>query len=396
MQTLTALCALALLAFATGFVARWLLLRVVQRLRSVQTANWARMMLHEEVLKRLAKATPSLMVQLGVQTIPYLQPQWRTLIGNLAVSFTIYHFARVIGTLLDAMNQAHEREEARKATQTRSIKSYVQLGKLLVYMLATVLIVATLVDRSPLLLLSGLGAASAVLMLVFKDTIMSFVAGVLLGSNDMLRVGDWIEMPQVGADGFVIDIALHTVKVQNWDKTITTVPTWRLMSDSYKNWRGMFESGGRRIRRAMSIDAHSIHLLTPAEYQRLASLELLQNYWNSSLHGADPRQASNLAAFKAYVQAYLVAHPGIHKAPNMFMLVRTMEPTAMGVPLEIYCYTATTVWVEYEAIQGQVFDHLISMLPEFGLCLYQRSSDYNQHYPAPSYAERYKQLEANE
>jgi len=226
-------------------------------------------------------------------------------------------------------------------------------------------------------------------MLIFKDTIMSFVAGVQLGSNDMLRVGDWIEMPQVGADGFVIDIALHTVKVQNWDKTITTIPTWRLMSDSYKNWRGMFESGGRRIRRSLHIDAHTIRLLTPEQRQKLALLEPLKDHWTRSgdLRMADApagsemaaQQLSNLAVFKAYAYAYLLRHPHIHKTPNMFLLVRTMEPSPMGVPLELFCYTSTTVWVEYEAIQGAIFDHLIGMLPLFGLSLYQRSSDHGQH-----------------
>jgi miniconductance mechanosensitive channel len=193
----------------------------------------------------------------------------------------------------------------------------------------------------------------------------------------------------VGADAFVIDIALHTVKVQNWDKTITTIPTWRLMSDSYKNWRGMFESGGRRIRRSLYLDAHTIGLLTPGQRQKLSSLELLKDHWthNGGLRMADApagsevaaQQLSNLAAFKAYAYAYLLRHPHIHKTPNMFLLVRTMEPSPMGVPLELFCYTSTTVWVEYEAIQGAIFDHLIGMLPLFGLSLYQRSSDHGQH-----------------
>jgi len=390
MQALAALCALVLLARSAGFVVQWLLLRVLPRMRSTLVEmEWAQVLLHDSVLQRLAKAVPSLVMQSGVQAIPQLQPQWATLILNLAIACTIYHVARVISALLNAMNEAHELKEERKATQAHSIKSYVQLGKLLVFLIAIVLIVATLVDRSPLLLLSGLGAASAVLMLIFKDTIMSFVAGVQLGSNDMLRVGDWIEMPQVGADGFVIDIALHTVKVQNWDKTITTIPTWRLMSDSYKNWRGMFESGGRRIRRSLHIDAHTIRLLTPEQRQKLALLEPLKDHWTRSgdLRMADApagsemaaQQLSNLAVFKAYAYAYLLRHPHIHKTPNMFLLVRTMEPSPMGVPLELFCYTSTTVWVEYEAIQGAIFDHLIGMLPLFGLSLYQRSSDHGQH-----------------
>lgn len=377
LQALAALSALVLLACCAGWATQWLLLRILPRMRGMLDRQWALVLLHDSVLRRLARAVPSLAVQSGVQAIPHLQPQWAALVLNLAVACTIYHAARVLSALLNAMNEAHDQQEQRKATQTHSIKSYVQLGKLLVFMVAAVLIAATLANRSPLLLLSGLGAASAVLMLVFKDTIMSFVAGVQLGSNDMLRVGDWIEMPQVGADGFVIDIALHTVKVQNWDKTITTIPTWRLMSDSYKNWRGMFESGGRRIRRSLHIDAHTIRMLTPAQCQQLSSMELLQDFWSSA--GAMAQPPSNLAAFKAYAHAYLLQHPQIHKTPSMFLLVRTLEPSPMGVPLELFCYTSTTAWVEYEAIQGAIFDHLIGMMPCFGLSLYQRSSDHGQH-----------------
>ena len=400
MQMLAALCLLALAALLAGLVARWLVLRLARHLRESLRADWAAVFLHDSVLRRLARAVPSLMVQFGIPAVPALQPRWATAIANAAICFTIYHLARALCDLLDAMNEAHDRADARKATQTHSIKNYVQLGKLLIGIFALVLVIASLLDRSPLLLLSGLGAASAVLMLVFKDTIMSFVAGVQLGSNDMLRVGDWIEMPQVGADGFVTDIALNTVKVQNFDKTITTIPTWRLMSDSFKNWRSMFESGGRRIRRSLPIDAHSIHLLTQPERQRLSGIALLQGYWseNNGLRAVDdaqpgtitaqsghliaPAQVSNLAAFKAYAYAYLLAHPRIHKGANMFLLARTLEPSPQGVPLELYCYTNTTVWVEYEAIQGEIFDHLIAMLPQFGLCLYQRSSDYGEHYGA--------------
>ena len=402
MQTLAALCVLALLALLAGWLTQWLVLKVFRHMRETLKTEWAEVLMHDKVLRRLAKAVPSLIIQFGIMGVPYLQPRWTTLITNVASAFTLYHLARALCDLLNAMSQAHGRNAQRKAEQTHSIKSYIQLGKLLICSFAAVLIVATLLNRSPLLLLSGLGAMSAVLMLVFKDTILSFVAGVQLSGNDMLRVGDWIEMPQVGADGFVIDIALNTVKVQNFDKTITTIPTWRLMSDSFKNWRGMFESGGRRIRRSLAIDAHSIHLLSKEEQQTLSSIALLRDYWSektglravddaqpgsitaSSGHLIAPDQVSNLAAFKAYAYAYLLAHPRIHQGPHMFLLARTLEPSPQGVPLELYCYTNTTIWVEYEAIQGEIFDHLIAMLPRFRLSLYQRSSDYGMHYPVPS------------
>src|SRR5690606_3236307 len=254
------------------------------------------------------------------------QPAALTVVRNVAIAVTTLQLVRAFTALLDAVQEEHERLPDGAPTATRSIKSYVQLGKLVLMIVGAVVITGALVDRSPLILLSGLGAMSAVLMLVFKDTLLSFTAGVQLSSNDMLRVGDWIEMPQVGADGFVIDIALNTVKVQNFDKTITTIPTWRLMTDSFKNWRGMFESGGRRIQRSLSIDAHSIHLLSEEERRTLSGIALLRDYWSEktglravddaqpgtitaqSGHLIAPNQVSNLAAFKAYAYAYLLAH----------------------------------------------------------------------------------------
>ena len=401
LQTLATLALLMIVALLAGWLAQWLLLRAVRHMRDTLNASWAHILLDDAVLRRVARALPSLIVQFGVQGVPHLQELWSNVITNVAIALTVYHLSRALCDLLNAMNNAHDRNAERKANPTHSIKSYVQLGKLLICSFAAVLIVATLLNRSPLLLLSGLGAMSAVLMLVFKDTILSFVAGVQLGSNDMLRVGDWIVMPQVGADGFVTDIALNTVKVQNFDKSITTIPTWRLMSDSFKNWRGMLEAGGRRIQRALHIDVHSIHLLTKEERTALSGIALLRDYWSektglravddakpgsinaASGHMIAPDQVSNLAAFKAYAYAYLLAHPRIHRGPGMFLLARTLEPSPHGVPLELYCYANTTIWVEYEAVQGEIFDHLIGMLPRFGLYLYQRSSDYGMHYPVP-------------
>ena len=354
--------------------------------------GWAQILLHDHVLVRIAKIVPSVVVQLGIGWVQQLPVTTTTAIGNAAAAFTIYHIVRAFTALLSEINEAHDRHDGPKATQSRSIKSYVQLAKLLAYGLGALLIVASILNRSPLLLLSGLGAMSAVLMLVFKDTIMSFVAGVQLSSNDMMRVGDWIEMPQVGADGFVVEIALNTVKVQNWDKTITTIPTWKLMSESFKNWRGMFDAGGRRILRALHIDAATVHLLTAEERRALTGINLLKSYWNERdgllaqpesaehampLQAIAPEMVTNLAAFKAYAYAYLLAHPRIAKGPGMFLLARTLEPSPTGIPLQLFCYTNTTVWVEYEGIQGEIFDHLIGVLPLFGLSLYQRSSDYS-------------------
>ena len=391
-QATSGLMLLALVAIISRFIAQGVLLHFVRIWRNAMPQGWAQILLHDHVLIRVAKITPSVVVQLGIHWVHHVPPAPMTAIRNAAAAFTIYHVMRAMTALLGEMNEAHERHDGPKATQTRSIKSYVQLGKLLSYALGALLIAACIMDRSPLLLLSGLGAMSAVLMLVFKDTIMSFVAGVQLSSNDMMRVGDWIEMPQVGADGFVVDIALNTVKVQNFDKTITTIPTWKLMSESFKNWRGMAEAGGRRIMRALHVDAATVHLLSKEERAKLSGIALLSKYWNERdglLAQPDaaanamptaaiaPEMVTNLAAFRAYAYAYLMAHPRISKGPGMFLLARTQEPSPTGIPVQLYCYTNTTVWVEYEGIQGEVFDHLIGVLPLFGLSLYQRSSDYS-------------------
>lgn len=392
-QATSGLMVLALLAFVSRFVVQGVLFHFIRLWRrAMPGAGWAPILLHDHVLVRMAKIVPSVVVQLGIHWVEHLPANGSKAIANVATALTVYHVVRVIATLLSEINDAHDRHDGPKVTQTNSIKSYVQLGKLMAYIIGALLIAAAIMDRSPLLLLSGLGAMSAVLMLVFKDTILSFVAGVQIASNDMMRVGDWIEMPQVGADGFVVDIALNTVKVQNWDKTITTIPTWKLMSDSFKNWRGMFNSGGRRILRALHIDAATVHPLTPQERAALSNIALLKGYWSErdgllaqpeAAQNAMPTQAiapemvTNLAAFKAYAYAYLMAHPRIAKGPGMFLLARTLEPSPTGIPLQLYCYTATTVWVEYEGIQGEIFDHLIGVMPLFGLALYQRSSDYS-------------------
>ena len=384
MQATIGLACLLLLAYVVQALAQYLLLHTVPRLRERMDVRWARVFWHDQVLRRLARVVPSLVVQAGIGAVPHLDPVAFAVIRNLAVALTVLQLVRTLNALLNAILQEQESRPEGARTATRSIKSYVQLGKLALALIGAIVIVAVLIDRSPLILVSGLGAMSAVLMLVFKDTILSFTAGVQLSSNDMLRVGDWIEMPQMGADGAVIDIALHTVKVQNWDKTITTIPTWRLMSESYRNWRGMSESGGRRIKRQLRIDSATVRFLSDADIDRLERIALLAPYLaakRQAVHSANAalgegaavpanlRRLTNIGTFRAYVQAYLQAHPGVHQ--GMTLMVRMLEPTAEGVPLELYCFTATTAWVQYEAIQGDIFDHLLALLPEFDLRLYQ-------------------------
>ncbi|MGE4330084.1 mechanosensitive ion channel family protein [Diaphorobacter sp.] len=390
MQASIGLAALLLLAFAAQAVTRYVLRHAMPRLRNRVDSRLTRVLWHDEVLRRAAQVVPPLIVHTSIHAVPHLHPTAATVIDNVAVALTVLQAVRTLIALLDAAQQEHGKSPGDSHTATRSIKSYVQLGKLVLTLVGAVIIVATLIDRSPLILLSGLGAMSAVLMLVFKDTILSFTAGLQLSSNDMLRVGDWIEMPQVGADGDVVDIALHTVKVQNWDKTITTIPTWRLMSESYRNWRGMSEAGGRRIKRTVRLDAASVRFLSDDDIDRLSRIALLAPYLEEkrqAVHAANAalgeracapanlRRLTNIGTFRAYVQAYLRANPCLRQ--DMTLMVRTLEPTAEGVPLELYCFTATTAWVQYEAIQGDIFDHLLAVLPEFDLRLYQSPTGYD-------------------
>jgi miniconductance mechanosensitive channel len=249
------------------------------------------------------------------------------------------------------------------------------------------MIIAAVLNRSPLLLLSGFGAMTAILLLVFRDTILSLVASVQLTAQDMVRVGDWIEMPQFGADGDVVDVQLHTVKVQNWDKTITTIPTHRLISDSFKNWRGMSQAGGRRIKRALFLDVSSIRFQTKEEIDRFRRFALLEEYidqkekelatYNEGLPrkvdaNVNQRRLTNVGTFRTYVFNYLKHHPRIRQ--DMTLLVRQLAPGPEGLPLEIYCFTDTTAWAVYEDIQSDIFDHFLAIVPEFGLRIYQKPS----------------------
>ena len=381
--TAAGLTAVVLAAALALWLTRFILIRVLRRALSQAGLEEVEASLRP-VNVRLARLAPAVVIYQGVLAVPHLAPAVTTVIRNVAAAFMILTVVMAVAAALTLVNTVYSR---RPEAASRPIKGYIQVVKIVLFLLAAILILATLIDRSPLLLLSGLGAMAAILMLVFKDTILSLVASVQLTSNDMLRVGDWIEMPQLNADGDVIDIALHTVKVQNWDKTITTIPTWKLISESYKNWRGMQQSGGRRIKRSLYLDQTSVRFLAEDERAALKRFALIDPYldakraeleaWNRELlaAGKDPvntRRVTNVGTFRAYVESYLRSHPRIHD--GMTLLVRQLQPTATGLPLEIYCFTRTVAWAEYEAIQADVFDHLIAILPEFGLRLFQQPS----------------------
>jgi miniconductance mechanosensitive channel len=287
--------------------------------------------------------------------------------------------------VIDAvLNALHEIYRSLPISQGRNIKGYIQVVKIVFYFIAIILIISIFSGEAPKVLLGGLGAMAAVLILVFKDTILGFVASIQLSANKMVNVGDWISMPKYNADGDVIDIGLNTVKVQNWDKTIATIPTYALVSDSFNNWRGMEESGGRRIKRSLNIDMNSVGFLSKNQIDKFRKFNLLKDYvvqkekeiteFNKSLNlEADEvtngRKMTNLGTFRKYLEEYLMAHPKIHT--DMTFLVRYLQPTEKGMPVEIYVFSNDQAWANYEAIQSDIFDHILAILPEFELRVFQ-------------------------
>lgn len=384
MQSLIGVAVLLLIALGSHIILKFVILRTLKNLFGVFIRT-SHSDLVSRMVSRLANILPAIIIARGIEWVAHLPEGVITVVNNVCTAFIVISMSMALGSLLDIFNVLYQK---RPEAATKPIKGYIEVVKIAIYSIAAILMIAVLIDKSPLLLLSGLGAIAAVLMLVFKDTLLSLVASVQINANDILRVGDWVEMPQLHADGFVIDVALHTIKIQNWDKTITTVPTQRFISDSFKNWRGMFESGGRRIKRSLFIDQRSIKFLNEDEIARLRRFALIDDYLDEKSRelddynlrliesGRDPvntRRVTNIGTFRAYIQAYLKSHPQIHQ--DMLLLVRQLQPTSQGLPLEIYCFTSETAWVLHETIQADIFDHLLATIDRFDLKLFQELSD---------------------
>ncbi|MGG4603577.1 mechanosensitive ion channel family protein [Paenalcaligenes sp. Me131] len=356
---------------------------VGRALQAIRKGSWQEPLRKRRVAAYLSHMVALLFLALNLQLMPMSEAVTEGL-QRIVLTLSCFYALRCLSAVLSATQDIYE-ESTRSGRA--SIKGYIEVARSIMWALGTVVGVSILLDKSPILMLSGLGAISAVLLLVFKDTLLSMVASAQISSNDLLRIGDWISMPQANADGTVIDISLHTVKVENFDKTVTSVPTYKLFSESYKNWRHMFESGGRRIKRTLSIDASTIRFLDDEEIEGLRRFALLDEYLvekqqeleesNKQLvaegrDGINRRRLTNIGTFRAYAMQYLKHKKGIHH--QMLMMVRMMEPSSEGVPVEVYCFTDDTAWVNYERIQGDVFDHFLSILPEMGLRLYQSPS----------------------
>ena len=275
----------------------------------------------------------------------------------------------------------------REQFKDRPLKGLLQTAQVTIFFIGAIVIVSILINKSPTVLLTGLGASAAILMLVFRDTILGFVSGIQLSANNMLKVGDWISMPKYGADGTVIEVTLNTVKVRNWDNTITTIPPYLLVSDSFQNWQGMRESGGRRVKRSINIDMSSVRFCTPEMLAKYRKIQLLKDYidktekvvelYNKEHHIdnsilVNGRRQTNLGVFRAYLNSYLKSLPTINQ--ELTCMVRQLQPTETGIPLELYFFSAIKDWVPYEEVQADVFDHVLAIIPEFGLRVFQNPS----------------------
>lgn len=369
---------LVLLVYVLG---RLVLLPMAQSLARRTHFTWDDLFIKYHVFANVMLLLPAaVLVEAAVLSPRFSGPL--QLCGNL---WFLYLLLRLVDRLLSVFLAIYNRTPLGR---TRPLKGYLQLIKIVLYGLGVVLALSILLNQSPLALLSGIGALTAILVLIFRDTILSFVASIQIAANDLFRVGDWIQMDAFGADGEVEDIALNTVTVRNFDKTLVAIPAHKFLDHSFTNWRGMVESGGRRIKRSLLIDQSSVRFLNDEDLERLTKLELISDYLEERQTEIDAanaaaqvdtstpgngRQQTNLGAFRAYVGRYLSAHPNIRG--DFTRMVRQLDPTGNeGLPLQIYCFTDTTAWVAYETIQADIFDHLLAVLPLFGLRAYQRNA----------------------
>ncbi len=369
------------LAVVANFIARRYILSALTHIISKTKSKWDDAILRQRALNHLTHLAPALVIfVLTPIALEGLDSSIDVIRGALQI-YMLVILMLVLDSVLNAVEVIYQDFQASKEIP---IKGFIQVLKIVVYFLTAVFIISILLNKTPLYLLSGIGALAAVLMLVFRDSILGFVAGIQLAANRMVSVGDWIEMPNYGADGDVLEVALTTVKVQNWDKTITTIPTYALISESFKNWRGMSESGGRRIKRSVSIDMSSIKFCDGEMLERFEKIQYISGYietkknelqaFNQSMSVdnaslVNGRRMTNIGTFRAYVKAYLQNHPEINQ--NMTFLIRQLPPGEYGLPIEIYVFSKDKVWANYEAIQGDIFDHVLAVVPEFDLRVYQ-------------------------
>ena len=362
------------ISYLLYLLTRKIVLKSISHLSKKTSTNLDDILIGKGIFKRLSYLVP--LIFLYYLPLPLLESIERILLALIAIV--------IISSLNAFINALSDIYSRTKYSDRLNIKSYIQIIKLLVNIFGIIIVIALLTGKSPLYFLSGIGALTAVLIIVFKDTILSLVSSVQISSNDLFKVGDWVEAPQFGADGDVIDIALHSVKIQNWDKTISIIPTHKLIDSSFKNWRGMSDSGGRRIKRSINIDMNSIKFCSDEMIEKYRKINVIKEYidrkiieinkHNSASNISDQelingRALTNIGTFRAYIEGYLRNHAKIHK--EMTFLVRQLSPSSEGVPIQIYVFSNDTNWVNYESIQSDIFDHLLAILSEFDLKVFQ-------------------------
>ncbi len=368
------------LAILADFIVKKIIIGSITSLAKKSKNDWDDIFVERRVFNRLAHLAPAIIVHYALKYI-FDAENLVSFMENLIQAYMVIVILFVIDAVLDSLHEVYSRLPI---SDGRNIKGYVQVVKIIFYFVAIILIISIFSGETPKTLMVGLGTMAAVLMLVFKDTILGFVASIQLSANKMVNVGDWISMPKYGADGDVIDISLNTVKVQNWDKTIATIPTYALVSESFNNWRGMEDSGGRRIKRSININMKSVGFLDHEQIEKFSKYHLLKDYitrkekeitdYNTANNldedtVTNGRKMTNLGTFRVYLENYLHNHPKIHQ--DMTFLVRHLQPTEKGLPVEIYVFSNDQEWAKYEAIQADIFDHILAIMPEFGLSVFQ-------------------------
>ena len=377
LSVLGILAALSILAF---WITEKIIIKLLSKMFQKTSTQLDDILIKRNVLKRLAYVVPAFIFY----NFSYAAPQFTILIQRASLTIMAIAGLLVINSFLNALRDIYKKT---KYHERLDINSYLQITKLIINILGSVVIVGIIINKDTTLLLSGLGVMTGFIMLIFKDTILSLLASLQISSNDLFKIGDWIEAPQFGADGDVIDIALHTVKIQNWDKTVSVIPTHKLIDSTFRNWRFMSESGGRRIKRSLVIDINSISFCSIETLERFKKIKMLGDYIDSKQKEVaehneannidtseviNGRHLTNIGTFRKYIEAYLRNNTNIHN--EMTFLVRQMEPTEKGLPIQIYVFSNDIDWIRYEEIQSDIFDHLLAVVPEFGLKIFQSPS----------------------
>ena len=383
---------IVLLSFIANIIANRFILKFIDFVVDKTHSKWGKSFIEHGVFKRLSHVAPAAAV--GILAPMLSNSQWSMsaniilVIEKLSLMYIIFVVVTSVSALLTSINDVYARKPVAK---TRPIKSYLGVVKIIICAVALIAAIIILTGESPAIFLTGLGAMTAILALTFKDTILSFVASIQLSAYDIVRIGDWIEVPKYGANGDVVDMSLNTIKVQNFNKTIVTIPTYAMMSEGVINWRGMEKSGGRRIKRAINIDMQSIKFCNSNLLERLSRIDYLHDYIRAKTEEitiynegkkinkdsiVNGRQLTNIGLFRAYIQHYLGSHPKIH-TENFTFLIRQLDLTPEGLPLQIYVFVNDTNWTHYEAIQADIFDHILAIMPEFELRIFQNESDYS-------------------